>query len=142
MKINKTQFRWLLVGYFVVGVAAMTSYFLDASVVPSIVRDLEPKTPTQSLPLLILLLAFLIVLLGTAVVGFIGMFRFSSRSRYIYLGALLVSILIRPLDKWCVQTGWEALFSELDMFLGGAILALCIVGPAKELFIKKESNHH
>lgn len=107
--------------------------------VPSIVRMLEPPLPGQSFLLQLLLRVFIAAVLGSCLVGLIGMFIFWSLSRYIYLVAVFLKILASPLmASWMVETGWESLFEELELFLDGAILTLCLLGPAKHLFEKKE----
>lgn len=112
-----------------------------ASVVPDVVKKLEPSGPAQSPLPVLLLFPLLIGVLGAGLVGFIGMFCFWSPARHIYLIAVLMKILVTPLmTAWSVHTGWESLFGEMELFLDGIILTLCIVGPAKELFIKKETS--
>ena len=138
MKINKTQFRWLLAGYFFISLLTMIFCLVDSPSVPEIVKDLEPGIPQYPLPIMLFWLIFLITLLVVSIVSFIGIFRLSSRARYYYLGAFLTSIALHPLlDTWDVYTGWQSLSIELNSFLGGVIITLCIAGPAKELFTKK-----
>lgn len=111
--------------------------------IPAAVRELESVLPTQSLPILLALGAFLIALLGAGLTGIIGMFCFWSPARGIFLIATILKILSSPaLDSWSVETGWTAIFSETELLLDGVILTLCLVGPAKDLFKKmtKESN--
>ena len=142
MEIHKAQFRWLLASYILVVALSVLSDFWTASAVPDAVKQLEPSLPTQSMPLLLLLLGFLLCVLGAGLVGFIGMFCLWAPARFIYLVAVLLKILASPvLAPWMVDTGWESLFGELELFLDGMILTLCLVGPAKELFMKKESNN-
>jgi len=140
--MSKKQFRWLLTGYIVVVIMTILTDYWTASLVPDTVKQLEPSTPIQSLPLRLLMLAFILCLLGAALVGIFGMFFFWAPARYVYLVGVLLKILLSPiLAVWSVDTGWETLFVELELFLDGVILTLCILGPAKDLFEKrKESN--
>ena len=129
--------------YVVVVVLAPLSDVWTASLVPDAVKQLEPSLPTQSRPLLLLMLAFLLGVLGAGLVGFVGMFCFWGPARYIYLVGVLLKILAEPLlGPWMVNTGWESLFVKLELFLDGAILTLCILGPAKELFTNQGKSNH
>ena len=125
MKINKKQFRWLLVVYLIVGALKFTSKFISFP-------DMASQSSDVSKLLLLILVGLSVIML---VVSFIGMFRLSPRSPYIFLGALLLFISTHPLF-----TSWSVLLVKLGWFLGGVIVTLCIAGPVKELFIKKGSN--
>ncbi len=139
MKINKIQFRWLLAGYFLFGVISVVEHFLGRSILPEAAKELDSKVLIQSTPLFILMLTFFTIMLGAALVGFIGMLHLSPR--YVYLGALFMSILMSLLMmQQEIHTGRSACFCKLHTFFGGVILTLCLVGPATELFVKKKSN--
>ncbi len=142
MKINKAQFRWLLAGYILVETSYMLSHFWTASLVPDAVKQLEPSLPIQSMPLQLLRLAFLLCAVSVGLVGFVGMFCLWAPARYIYLVGVFLKILAAPLlAPWMVHTGWEHLFAGLEVFLDGAILTLCILGPAKDLFVRKDESN-
>ena len=136
MNISKTQFRILLTSYVFVVIFTILSDFWTTAVVPDAVRQLEPSHITQ--PMSVLLLAMLFLIGITGIVGFIGMFRLWAPARYIFLIAVLLKVLGSPLlTPWVALTAWETVFGELEIFLDGAILTLCIFGPAKKLFEKK-----
>jgi hypothetical protein len=126
--------------YIIVVALTILSDFWTVSVVPDVVKELEPSLPLfHCLPLFLLQGIFLISVLAAGLVGFIGLFCFWSPARYIYLVAILLKIICAPLlGSWMVYTGWEELFGELEIFLDGVILTLCLLGPAKHLFEKKE----
>jgi len=125
MKINKKQFRWLLIAYLIVGALRFASKFMNV-----------PDTASESSDISKLLLLILVGLsLIMFVVSFIGMFRLSPRSPYVFLGALLLFILAHPLFA-----SSTVLLVKLAWFFGGVVVTLCIAGPAKELFAKKKSN--
>jgi len=140
--MNKAQFRWLLAGYILVVVLTKLSDVWTTSVVPDVVKQLEPSLPTQPILLVLLLFALVLGVLGAGLVGFIGMFCFWPLARYIYLVGVLLKVFTYPLfDQWVVVTGWVSMFVGLELFLDGVILTLCLVGPAKELFIKKDESN-
>jgi len=139
--ITSTQFRWLLATYALVVILTVASDFWTGSAIPIEVQQLENALPTQSMPLLLLLLAFLVSVVLAGLVGFIGLFCLWSPARYIFLVGVLFKIVSLPLlASWTVTTGWESLFGELELLLDGVILTLCILGPAKELFLKKHNS--
>jgi hypothetical protein len=139
MSITKNQFRCLLVIYVIVAVVPILAEDRMASTIPDVVKDLEPPgfQPSKSLLLNILTGLFLISVLCAALVGFIGMFCLWSPARYIYLIAVFFKITYSPLTLWMVHTGWRELFGEMEIFLDGVILTLCLLGSAKHLFESK-----
>ena len=139
MSITKTQFR-LLLGYIIVVALSVLSDIWTASVVPDIVKELEPSIPqVESMLLWILQGAFIISPLILGLLGFIGMFCFWSASRYIYFIAIALKILqILTMEAWMVYTNWDSFFVEIELFLDGVILTLCLLGPARHLFENKE----
>ncbi len=132
----------MLVGYVIVVALCILSGDWTASVIPDVVKKLEPPLlpQTHSLPLLLLQGVFVISLLGAGLVGFIGMFCLWSPARYIYLIAIFFKITSTPLTLWMVHTGWEELFGEVEIFLDGVILTLCLFGAAKHLFKNKDDQ--
>jgi len=140
--MSRSQFRWLLVGYLAVVVLTILSDTMSASLIPKAVKELEASLQAQSPPSL-LLLALMVATLCAGLIGFIGMFCFWPLSRRIYLIAIFLKILASPLImSWKVETGWESLFGELELFLDGVILTLCLAGPAKRLFDKQQESNN
>ncbi len=139
MEITKTKFRLLLLVYIIIVVLNGLSDIWTESVVPEIVKQLEPSLPpTESTLAWLLQGVFLFSSLFAGLLGFIGMFFFWSVGRYIYLIGVVLKIVIGLLmTSWIVNTGWEHFFGEVELFLDGVILTLCLYGPAKYLFIKK-----
>lgn len=141
--MTRAQFRWLLGAYLVVVVLNIAVGAFTESLVPKAVRDLETVLPTQSLPALLVLGAFLVGVLGAGLTGLIGMFCFWPPARVVFLVAILLKTLASPaMATWLVTTGWEAIFAEMELLLDGVILTLCLVGPAAHLFRREpaESN--
>ncbi len=75
---------------------------------------------------------------GLAIIGVVGMLFFWSPSRYLFLVSLIIRTLVMSLHyKWICITNLHGFFVAAENFLEGAIMALCLVGPAKNLFKKK-----
>lgn len=144
MRISKTYFRVLLLCYVIVVALNFLSDTWTASVVPDIVKELEPSIqPTESMVLWISQGIFLVSTLVMGLMGFVGMFFFWSPARYIYLIAVVYKILLMlPIVSWQVHTNWEECFGETELFLDGVILTLCFLGPAKYLFVKNRDRQN
>ena len=136
--ITKKQFRWILCVYCIVVAGTIVADVLTESMVPEAVRELESTFAGRSLPFLLMFIAIGVAMLAGGLTGLIGMFCYCGPSRYIFLIAVMSKILLSPLiAPWLVHTAWEAIFGELELLLDGAILVLCLVGPAKHLFERK-----
>jgi len=143
MKISKIQFRWLLglylflviLEFLPIPTPSWATYY--GSGTP---HNVGSEIATNSLPLLLLMLTCLLGIFGAGLIGFVGMIFLWSPSRYMFSGAIILKNLTLPfLNQMLNNTGGMTMLCEFEFFLEGVIVTLCIFGPVKELFIKKDN---
>lgn len=135
------QFRWILCFYCIIVAGSFVAGELSGSMVPETVRDLEATLAVRAMPSF-LRGAVIVIVFGGGLTGLIGMFSYWGPSRYIFFVAVAAKVLLAPwfLPPWTADTVWSGMFGELELFLDGAILVLCLFGPAKGLFDKEQKN--
>ena len=128
--MSRTQFRWLLVLWLVLIVGRLASpstqlpVGVSAANQSSVVETFSTLTGK----------AYVIVVLGLTIVGFVGMLRTWRFAPHVFLAAYVVEFAGMPLAGWYAATGWQVMFEGLAGVLAGALFVIAVFGPAKQLF--------
>ncbi len=130
--MNRTRFRVLLVGYWLIFVIAAA---LAKSGLPPELRayvDSHPLTAVQK--------AVGALTLWLSICTTIGLFLYQSWARYAYVGFLLAGVLLVPLTPPLVLSNWVwSCFVLLNM-ISGALLVAMFWSPVSTEFTRRRSG--
>ena len=137
MTMTKKQFRWLVTTSVVVSIVGLVVSLAGESSLPAPLRDyLAAQCGADSTVLDIVLLCVGIPLIGAVVVSIIGLYRFWRFSRPLTVIVWSLGFILQPFFGPTVDSGLATSLYELSALLGGIILAVIYLTPAKAWFEK------
>ena len=87
-------------------------------------------TDNEALAILISAAIFLIL----AVVSTVGLWSFKKWARTLHIVGIIISLLLTPILSPVIMNGWEVMFSDISLILGGLLLAMMFSGEVGAMF--------
>lgn len=140
MNISKL-FRLSLVTYILLAIGAVIVQFNSHSLLPQVLQDYlnaqaqENASFPQSI-ITVLAILLLIIL----IVSLVGLFRWKSWGRTLFLGSTIIAYCIVPFTGPHVCSGIDYLFHDLGSALNGGIIALAYFSSVAQRFEKHATS--
>jgi len=81
------------------------------------------------------LLVLSVLLLGLQVIAVVGLLRFSSVGRHLYVLSVVLSVLSQPIFGILVLSSWAVPLGSLEAVLAGVVVAMSYMSPARLLSV-------
>src|SRR5688572_18988438 len=127
--MSDSQFRWLLVLYLIVTLAAIWAGFMPGGYSQELSDAYTHETESWFFSNIWVALAVTLPLLAAIVVGLVGLFLFKRWGRAVSLYSTLAAFCMYLLTGPAVYSALEGALFELSNLLWGAILALSYYSP-------------
>lgn len=135
--MSKSTFRLLILGSWVLIVAAVAAHFIALRGLPVELRGwleaykTEPENRVSTLKLVLDVLY-----LASCLVISVGLFRFRWWAKSLLIPSIAVGLLLGGAARINVDVQWVASLKYLSSMLSGAILALVYWSPLSDMFRK------
>ena len=127
--MSDSKFRWLLVLYVVVTLAAMGAAFVPGGYSQELADAFAQEPESWFFRHIWLALAVALPLLAAIIAGVAGLFFFKRWGRTVSLYATILSLVLYVFSGPEIYSAWESALFEVSSLLWGAILALAYYSP-------------
>lgn len=133
--MTRNQFRSLVVLSMALALLASTESCLGQSGLPAPLREhLEHQRETDLTRTEWIVVAIALPVFVAGIASFVGMLRFSRRSRPLAIATTAVAVALLPLTGPTVEPGTATALFHASSMLYGAVLALAYCSPAANWF--------
>jgi hypothetical protein len=136
--MTRSIFRGLVIGYLILLVASVVTEFATESWLPEPLQaylQTEEENELTAKEIIIVLVGLSMLL--AEVVAVVGLCFFHNWSRWLFLGATVVWVLLTSYAGPYVLSGMAEAMNCLTVLLNGAILAIAWGAPIADMFERK-----
>ncbi|WP_434937637.1 hypothetical protein ACRWQN_10590 [Shewanella sp. HL-SH8] len=129
-------FRVILISGLIVAIIGIVAGVSLSDTLPLILQDYLLQTENEELSSMefILFLILAPVLLVLLPISTIGLWKFKSWARTLYVVISVAFIPLYPVIGPVVMNGWEAMFSDVALMLEGVLIAMMFTGEISKKF--------
>jgi len=131
----RTSFRTVVVAQLVATILADWATQATRTALPSPLREFTLAQPAPA-PWLI---GMGVVMIALTLITTVGLFRFWSPARPMYLASMALAYLVAPLAPVVVQTAFASTLFSLAALLAGLMVGLMYFSPAASEFRRREA---
>ncbi|GLS84550.1 hypothetical protein [Paraferrimonas haliotis] len=137
-------FRFILIASLMASITSVVAGISLLDTLPQILQDymaqLESQEMSKGKALFLLLLVPTVLLL--LLISTIGLWKFKSWARTLYVILLVAFIPLYPASGPVVMTSLEAMFRDIALVLEGVLLALMYTGEVNQKFVSTTTNEN
>ncbi|ELB3894087.1 MULTISPECIES: hypothetical protein [Morganellaceae] len=133
---STSLFRFVLIAGLIFAIVGVVAGISLSDTLPTILQDYLAQTEGEDISngeAIFFLLAMLAVLLLLPI-STIGLWKFKSWARTLYVVITVAFIPFYPAIGPVVMNGWEAMFSDIALMLEGILLAMMFSGEVSQKF--------
>lgn len=138
---SSSLFRFVLIAGLIFAIIGVVAGISLSDTLPTILQDYLTQMENEdmsSVEAILLLLAMLAVFLLLPI-STIGLWKFKSWARTLYVVITVAFIPFYPALGPVVMNGWEAMFSDIALILEGILLAMMFTGEVSQKFSPSET---
>ena len=130
-------FRTILIGSLIFAIVGVIAGLSLSDTLPPTLQEYLAQIDGENISdgKAIFYISVLIAVLILLPVSTIGLWKFKSWARTLYIVISVAFIPFYPIIGPVVMNGWEAMFSDISLMLEGVLLAMMFTGEVSQKFI-------
>lgn len=138
---STSLFRFVLIAGLIFTIIGVVAGISLSDTLPAVLQDYLAQVENEGMSSgeVIFWLLTLLALLLLLPISTIGLWKFKSWARTLYVVITVTFIPFYPVIGPVVMNGWEAMFSDIALILEGVLLAMMFTGEVSQKFNASKS---